>query len=85
MNLANRFQNPITVRIPKAGVGNDRRSQYDGNGCNQDCLSELGISVGNDQRSQYDGNVFNALYFDFLLFNVGNDQRSQYDGNERDG
>ena len=55
MTFANRFQNPITARIPKAGVGNDRRSQYDGNVWLEELSKKFDL-VGNDRRSQYDGN-----------------------------
>ena len=37
-------------------VGNDQRSQYDGNPRAPVCTWIHRIRVGNDQRSQYDGN-----------------------------
>ena len=61
-------------------VGNDQRSQYDGNTDYLPIYQTHSSSVGNDQRSQYDGNP-SLVALVFRCGYVGNDQRSQYDGN----
>ena len=69
-------QNPCTERL---AVGNDQRSQYDGNYLTPITHYKL-MKVGNDQRSQYDGNV-RPMESGSMVRGVGNDQRSRYDGN----
>ena len=62
-------------------VGNNQRSQYDGNNWLLDQWSDVVVTVGNDQRSQYDGNNWLLDQWSDVVVTVGNDQRSRYDGN----